>query len=62
VFKQSKLSVSSLSDASGTSENRFYAKPTVTFDVMESAVKQILLLIMWAEVSRIIILKQIRSV
>ena len=27
------------SDASGSSENRFYAKPTVTFDVMESAVK-----------------------
>ena len=44
AFKESILNKASLkynhfSDAFGSSENRFYAKPTVEFDVMESAVK-----------------------
>ena len=44
VFDESILNKASLkynhfSDALGSSENRFYVKPTVEFDVMESAVK-----------------------
>ena len=39
VLNKASFQYHHFSDASGTSENRFYAKPTVTFDVMESAVK-----------------------
>lgn len=39
VFNKASLKYNHFSDASGSSENRFYAKPTVEFDVMESAVK-----------------------
>ena len=44
VFNESVLNKASLkynhfSDAAGSSENRFYAKPIIEFDVMESAVK-----------------------
>ncbi|MFV8352672.1 TonB-dependent receptor [Flavobacterium sp. XS2P14] len=39
VLNKASFQYHHFSDASGTFENRFYAKPTVTFDVMESAVK-----------------------
>lgn len=39
VLNKASLQYHHFSDASGSSENRFYAKPTVEFDVMESAVK-----------------------
>ncbi|MDI6049538.1 TonB-dependent receptor [Flavobacterium sp. XS2P24] len=39
ILNKASLKYNHFSDASGSSENRFYAKPTVEFDVMESAVK-----------------------
>lgn len=39
VLNKASLQYHHFSDASGSSENRFYAKPTVEFEVMESAVK-----------------------
>ncbi len=39
ILNKASFQYHHFSDASGTSENRFYAKPSVTFDVMESAVK-----------------------
>ena len=39
ILNKASFQYHHFSDASGSSENRFYAKPTVTFDVMESAVK-----------------------
>ena len=39
ILNKTSLKYSHFSDASGSSENRFYAKPTIEFDVMESAVK-----------------------
>jgi hypothetical protein len=39
ILKEASLQYNHFSDASGSSENRFYAKPTIEFDVMESAVK-----------------------
>ena len=39
ILNKASLQYHHFSDASGSSENRFYAKPTVEFDVMESAVK-----------------------
>ncbi|MFV8270377.1 TonB-dependent receptor [Flavobacterium sp. GT2N3] len=38
-LNKASLKYNHFSDASGSSENRFYVKPTVTFNVMESAVK-----------------------
>ena len=42
ILNKTSLKYSHFSDASGSSENRFYAKPTIEFDVMESAVKTVL--------------------
>ena len=39
ILNKASLKYNHFSDASGSSENRFYAKPTVEFDVMDSAVK-----------------------
>ncbi|RDI53732.1 hypothetical protein IQ02_01792 [Flavobacterium glaciei] len=39
ILNKASLKYNHFSDASGSSENRFFAKPTVEFDVMESAVK-----------------------
>ncbi|WP_165930262.1 TonB-dependent receptor [Flavobacterium sp. GT3P67] len=39
ILNKASLKYNHFSDASGSSENRFYAKPTVEFDIMESAVK-----------------------
>ncbi len=39
ILNKASLKYNHFSDASGSSENRFYTKPTVEFDVMESAVK-----------------------
>ena len=39
ILNKASLKYNHFSDAAGSSENRFYAKPTVEFDVMESAVK-----------------------
>lgn len=39
ILNKASLKYNHFSDASGSSENRFYVKPTVEFDVMESAVK-----------------------
>ncbi|TDE42256.1 TonB-dependent receptor [Flavobacterium rhamnosiphilum] len=39
ILNKASLKYNHFSDASGSSENRFYAKPIVEFDVMESAVK-----------------------
>ena len=39
ILNKASLKYNHFSDASGSSENRFYAKPTLEFDVLESAVK-----------------------
>jgi hypothetical protein len=39
VLEKMSVKFNHFSDAFGSSENRFYAKPTIKFDVMESAVK-----------------------
>ena len=39
ILNKASFQYHHFSDAAGSSENRFYTKPTVTFDVMESAVK-----------------------
>lgn len=43
ILNKASLQYNHFSDASGSSENRFYAKPTIEFDVLESAVKTDLL-------------------
>ena len=39
ILNKISLKYNYFSDASGSSENRFYAKPTIEFDVMDSAVQ-----------------------
>lgn len=39
ILNKTSIKYNHFSDSSGSSENRFYAKPTIEFNVMESAVK-----------------------